>query len=134
LVRQLRRLGFEVSRLHARTLMLRIGIRAMTPQPGSSKPAPVHKAYPYLLRNVAVVRANQVWALDSTYIRGCRRRCWPRPPSLEGRLGANSGFSSERGHPPPWACRWPVMCADCLFVWHQALAVLAVGMEQAKVA
>ena len=68
LVRQLRRLGFEVGRLHVRTLMLRMGIRAMAPQPGSSKPAPGHKVYPYLLRNVAVVRANQVWALDTTYI------------------------------------------------------------------
>ena len=68
LVRQLRRLGFEVGRLHVRTLMLRMGIQAMAPQPGSSKPAPGHKVYPYLLRNVAVVRANQVWALDTTYI------------------------------------------------------------------
>jgi len=68
LVRQSRRLGFKVGRLHVRTLMLRMGIRAMAPQPGSSKPAPGHKVYPYLLRNVAVVRANQVWALDTTYI------------------------------------------------------------------
>ena len=68
LVRQLRRLGFEVGRLHVRTLMLRMGIEAMAPQPGSSKPAPGHKIYPYLLRNVTVERANQVWALDTTYI------------------------------------------------------------------
>ncbi len=68
LARQLRRLSFEVGRLHVRTLMLRMGIQAMAPQPGTSKPAPGHKVYPYLLRNVAVVRANQVWALDTTYI------------------------------------------------------------------
>ena len=68
LVRQLRRLGFEAGRLHVSTLMLRMGIRAMAPQPGSSKPAPGHKIYPYLLRNVAVERANHVWALDTTYI------------------------------------------------------------------
>ncbi len=68
LVRQLRRLGFEVGRLHVRTLMRRMGIRAMAPQPGSSQPAPGHKIYPYLLRNVSVQRANQVWALDTTYI------------------------------------------------------------------
>ena len=68
LVRQLRRLGYCVGRLHVRTLMLRMGLRAMAPGPGSSKPAPGHKVYPYLLRNVAVVRANQVWALDTTYI------------------------------------------------------------------
>jgi putative transposase len=64
----LRRLGFEVGRLHVGTLMLRMGIRAMAPQPGTSKPAPGHKVYPYLLRHVAVVRSNQVWALDTTYI------------------------------------------------------------------
>lgn len=68
LTRQLRRLGFEVGRLHVRTLMLRMGIQAMAPQPGSSKPAPGHKIYPYLLRHVAITRANQVWALDTTYI------------------------------------------------------------------
>ena len=68
LCRQLRRLGFEVGRLHVGTLMLRMGMRAMAPQPGTSKQAPGHKVYPYLLRHVAVVRANQVWALDTTYI------------------------------------------------------------------
>ena len=68
LCRQLRRLGFEVGRLHVRTLMQRMGIRAMAPQPGSSRPAPGHKIYPYLLRHVVIERANQVWALDTTYI------------------------------------------------------------------
>ena len=68
LTRQLRRQGFEVGRLHVRTLMLRMGIQAMAPQPGSSKPAPGHKVYPYLLRHVVVDRPNQVWALDTTYI------------------------------------------------------------------
>ena len=68
LVRQLHRLSLCVGRLHVRTLMRRMGIRAMAPQPGTSKPAPAHKVYPYLLRDVAVVRANQVWALDTTYI------------------------------------------------------------------
>lgn len=68
LSRQLRRLGFEAGRVHVRTLMLRMGIRAMAPQPGSSKPAPGHKIYPYLLRHIAIERANQVWALDTTYI------------------------------------------------------------------
>ena len=38
------------------------------PQPGTSKTAPGHKIYPYLLRHVPIIQANQVWALDTTYI------------------------------------------------------------------
>jgi putative transposase len=68
LARQLRRLGFEVGRLHVRTLMLRMGIEALCPQPGTSKRAPGHKIHPYLLRHVVIERTNQVWALDTTYI------------------------------------------------------------------
>jgi putative transposase len=40
----------------------------LAPQPGTSKAAPGHKIYPYLLRQLAIRRANQVWALDTTYI------------------------------------------------------------------
>jgi putative transposase len=70
LLRQLKRLGYEVGRLHVRTLMHRMGLRAMCPQPGSSTstPAPGHTIYPYLLRGLAIQQANQVWALDTTYI------------------------------------------------------------------
>ena len=68
LVRQLARMGISVGRVHMRTLMRRMGIRAMAPQPGTSQPAPGHKVYPYLLRDVPITQANQVWALDTTYI------------------------------------------------------------------
>ena len=67
-MRQLKRQGVQVGRLHMRTLMLRMGICAMVRQPGASQPAPGHKIYPYLLRKLPVVRAYQVWALDTTYI------------------------------------------------------------------
>jgi putative transposase len=60
--------GIHVGRRHIRTLMRRMGIEALAPQPGTSKAAPGHKIYPYLLRNLPIVRANQVWALDTTYI------------------------------------------------------------------
>ena len=46
LIRQLKREGIVVGRVHMRTLMLRMGIHAMAPQPGTSKPAPGHKIYP----------------------------------------------------------------------------------------
>ena len=60
--------GHEVGRLHVATLMKRMGIEALYRRPNTSKPAPGHKIYPYLLRNLAVTRPNQVWAMDITYI------------------------------------------------------------------
>lgn len=68
LMRQLRAQGETVGRCHVRTLMQRMGIRALCPQPGTSKPSPGHTIYPYLLRHVPITQANQVWALDTTYI------------------------------------------------------------------
>ena len=66
--RQLHRQGVEVGRRHIATLMRRMGVEALAPQPGTSKRAPGHKVYPYLLRKLAIERSNQVWALDTTYI------------------------------------------------------------------
>ena len=66
--RQLQRQDIHVGRRHLGTLMARMGIEALCPQPGTSKRHPQHKIYPYLLRKVAIRRANQVWALDTTYI------------------------------------------------------------------
>jgi putative transposase len=65
---QLARQGICAGRRHIRTLMLRMGMEALAPQPGTSKAAPGHKVYPYLLRTLAINCANQVWALDTTYI------------------------------------------------------------------
>jgi putative transposase len=65
---QLHREGTQVGRRHVGTLMQRMGIAALAPQPGTSKRAPGHKIYPYLLRKLAITRSNQVWALDTTYI------------------------------------------------------------------
>ena len=66
--RQLQSGGLQVGRRHVRTLMLRMGMAALCPQPGTSKRHPDHQIYPYLLRHLAITRANQVWALDTTYI------------------------------------------------------------------
>jgi putative transposase len=65
---QLAREGIHVGRRHIGTLMRRMGIEALAPQPGTSKATPGNKIYPYLLRKLPIVRANQVWALDTTYI------------------------------------------------------------------
>lgn len=57
-----------IGRRHVATLMKRMGIEAIYRRPNTSKPAPGHKIYPYLLRGVTIERANQVWATDITYI------------------------------------------------------------------
>ena len=60
--------GFEVGRRHVRTLMRQMAIEAIYRRPNTSKPAPGHRIYPYLLRGLAITRPNQVWAMDITYI------------------------------------------------------------------
>ena len=65
---QLARQGIHAGRRHIGTLMRRMGIAALAPQPGTSKATPGNKIYPYLLRKLPVTRSNQVWALDTTYI------------------------------------------------------------------
>jgi len=60
--------GLEVGRRHIKTLMKRMGIEAIYRRPNTSKPAPGHRIYPYLLRGMAITRPNQVWAMDITYI------------------------------------------------------------------
>jgi putative transposase len=48
--------------------MKRMGIEAIYCKPNTSKPAPGHRIYPYLLGNLVVMRPNQVWAMDITYV------------------------------------------------------------------
>jgi len=66
--RALRREGRTVNRKCVQRLMRVMGLEGMVPGPHTSKPHPEHVIYPYLLRNVPVVRPNQVWAADITYI------------------------------------------------------------------
>jgi putative transposase len=60
--------GVAIGRALVATMMRRMGIEALYQRPNTSKPAPGHRIYPYLLRGLAVERANQVWAMDITYI------------------------------------------------------------------
>ena len=64
----LRAEGITIGRLAVATLMRRMGIEALYRRPNTSKAAPGHKIYPYLLRGLVVDRPNQVWAMDITYI------------------------------------------------------------------
>jgi putative transposase len=68
LARLLRREGHEIGRRRVRTLMKRMGIEALYCKPNTSRRNAQHKIWPYLLRGMTINRANQVWALDTSYI------------------------------------------------------------------
>jgi putative transposase len=67
MVAHLRRAGREVNRKRVQRLMQEMGIQAIYPRK-TTVPAAGHKIYPYLLRGVKIVRANQVWSSDITYV------------------------------------------------------------------
>jgi putative transposase len=60
--------GHEVNRKRVQRLMRLMGLEAVYPKPKLSSGGVGHKVYPYLLRNVAIERANQVWSTDITYV------------------------------------------------------------------
>jgi len=64
----LKQKGLEINRKHVQRLMRVMSLESAAPKPNTSKPAPEHAVYPYLLRNLTVSRINQVWAADVTYI------------------------------------------------------------------
>lgn len=62
-------MGYRVGRSRVRRLMLLMGLVAIIPKRKTTKVAPGHTKYPYLLRGLAITRPNQVWCTDITYIR-----------------------------------------------------------------
>ena len=64
----LRTEGHNVNRKRVRRLMRKMGLAALGPKPRTTKSAPGHKIFPYLLRGIAIERPNQVWCADITYI------------------------------------------------------------------
>ena len=60
--------GHIVNRKRVQRLMRQMGLRALYPRQRTSQPGKGHKIYPYLLRDLSVERANQVWATDICYI------------------------------------------------------------------
>jgi len=69
MVVELKDQGWNVNRKRVQRLMQRMGLEAIYPKPRLSDPAPGHRIYPYLLRNVKIERPNQVWSTDITYVR-----------------------------------------------------------------
>ncbi len=68
MARWLRRQGHNVGRHRVRRLRALMGLHAIYQEPRTSQPHPHHQIYPYLLRKLAITRANQVWCTDITYI------------------------------------------------------------------
>src|SRR5216684_4391792 len=68
MVFELNQAGHAINRKRVQRLMRVMGIEALVPRPGTSKAAPGHKIYPYLLRGVSITEPNHVWASDVTYI------------------------------------------------------------------
>jgi putative transposase len=60
--------GQAVNRKRVQRLMQRMGLAAIYQRPRTSRPAPAHRIYPYLLRGLRIERVHQVWAADITYI------------------------------------------------------------------
>jgi putative transposase len=68
MARHLRRQGYRVNRKRIRRLMQLMGLSAIYQKPNTSKPHPLHKVYPYLLRGMTINKPNQVWCADICYI------------------------------------------------------------------
>jgi putative transposase len=60
--------GYGVNRKRIKRLYQLMGLQAIGPKPNTSKPIKGHKIYPYLLRDMKIERANQVWATDLAYV------------------------------------------------------------------
>jgi len=65
---ELAKQGCFVNRKRVKRLMRQMGLEAICPRRMSSRPAPGHHVYPYLLRGLSIDRPTQVWAADITYI------------------------------------------------------------------
>lgn len=72
----LKRQGYEIGEKLTRKLMRTMNLLALYPKPNLSRKHPGHKIYPYLLKGLEIVRANQVWATDITYIQLKRGFCY----------------------------------------------------------
>ena len=103
--------GFAVERLHVATLMKRIGIEALYRQPSTSKPAPGHKIYPYLLRKLAVHDPTRCGPWTSRISRWRAASCIWRSLST----GSAAGFW-------PGGCRSTMEAAFCVEALEETLS------------
>lgn len=109
---QLRREGLVIGHNRVRRLMRLMGLMPIYPKPNGSKRHPEHKIYPYLLRDVAIEKANQVWSADITYIR-----------MVAGFLYLMAIMDWFSRYVLSWAVSNSLDCLFCVDVLEQALLV-----------
>ena len=68
MARHLRREGYAAGRKRVRRLMAKMGLAPIYQRPRTTVPHPEHRVFPYLLRDLAIERPNQVWCADITYL------------------------------------------------------------------
>lgn len=70
--------GEQINRKRVIRLMREMGLEAIYPKPktGLSDPNQQHQKYPYLLKNLPIIRPNQVWGADITYIKLLHGFCY----------------------------------------------------------
>lgn len=76
MVKYLRRMGYKAGNKLIRRLMRTMNLLAIYPKPKLSKKHPEHRIYPYLLNGLKIIRANQVWCADITYIQLVKGFCY----------------------------------------------------------
>ena len=76
MVKYLRRMGHRAGHKLIRRLMRTMNLLAIYPKPNLSKKHPEHRIYPYLLKGLKVIRPNQVWCVDITYIQLVKGFCY----------------------------------------------------------
>ena len=89
--------GYLVSRKRVRRLMRLMSLEAVYRRPNTSKPAPGHRIYPYLLKGVEVNRVDQVWTAGITYIPMAQGLVAIMDPDIIGTGACWPGSS-----PTPW--------------------------------
>jgi len=76
MVKYLHRMGYQAGDKLIRRLMRTMNLIAIYPKPNLSKKHPEHRIYPYLLKGLNIIRANQVWCADITYIQLVKGFCY----------------------------------------------------------
>ncbi|MFH1503803.1 MAG: IS3 family transposase [Candidatus Omnitrophota bacterium] len=76
MMKYLRRFGYKAGEKLIRRLMRSMNLLAIYPKPKLSRKHPQHRIYPYLLKGLSIIRANQVWCTDITYIQLVKGYCY----------------------------------------------------------